>query len=122
MHIGRLKHKWGEMKVVRENGTSRFYKDAVVWYNGSRTWDWNVSGTRHTPGIQIADLKYLMRCDIVILSRGVDGRLNVPSSTLCYLEQHNKEVHVLKTPDAVRLFNRLLREGEYVGGLFHSTC
>jgi len=110
------------MKVVRENGTSRLYKDAVVWYKGSRNWDWNVSGTRHTPGIQIGDLKHLMRCDIIILSRGVDGRLNVPSATLCYLEQHNKEVHVLKTPDAVRLFNQLLSAGEYVGGLFHSTC
>jgi len=123
MYTDSVKHKWGQMMVEREDGTVRVYKDAVIWQDGSRNWNWGVTGTRHTPGVQIGDLKPLMRtCDIIILTRGVDGMLRVPARTVEYLSINGKEVHILKTPAAVRLFNKLLREDQRVGGLFHSTC
>ena len=99
------------------------YKDAKLWPGGSREWDWNETGTRHEPGIQPADVQELLAngARTVVLSRGVQGRLQVRPDTLQVLREKGVTAHVLQTEEAVRLYNEL-REREAVGGLFHSTC
>ncbi len=99
------------------------YKDAKLWPGGSREWDWGETGTRHSPGIQPADVEELLEhgATAVVLSRGMLRRLEVRPETLEYLEARAVEVHVLPTKEAVALYNRL-RKSEPVGGLFHSTC
>ena len=57
----------------------------------------------------------------IVLGRGVWGRLQVRPQTLARLAQAGATVHVLKTKEAVRLYNEL-RYREPVGGLFHTTC
>jgi hypothetical protein len=49
------------------------------------------------------------------------GRLGVCPETLALLKQRGVPVHVLRTPEAVNLYNDL-RAKEAVGGLFHTTC
>lgn len=111
---------WGRVEV---EGAEVPYKDAKVWPGGSREWDWNETGTRHEPGIQPADVQELLAhgARTVVLSRGVQGRLQVRPDTLQVLREMGVTAHVLQTEAAVRLYNEL-REGEAVGGLFHSTC
>ena len=57
----------------------------------------------------------------IVLSTGFYGRLEVCEETRQLLEDRGVSLHVLKTEEAVTLFNRL-QETERVGGLFHSTC
>ncbi len=111
---------WGRLDV---EGAPAPYKDAKVFPGGSREWDWNETGTRHEPGIQPADVEELLERGAarVILSRGMLERLRVCPETLALLERRGIPVEVLQTEAAVRRYNEV-REGEAVGGLFHSTC
>jgi len=75
------------------------------------------------PGIQPADIEELLEngAEVVILSRGIDKRLQVCPETLQMLNERNVASHFLQTEEAVQLYNKL-RENKRVGGLFHSTC
>lgn len=90
---------------------------------GSREWNWRETGTSHQPGIQIADVKELLKrgAKVVILSRGMAQCLQVPRETLEFLQDRQVSAHVLPTPEAVETYNKLA-EKEAVGGLFHTTC
>ena len=114
MHVS-----WGQVEVEGE-GT---FKDARLYPGGARSWDWNETGTSHHPGIQPADVRELLEqgATTIVLSRGINERLQVMEETLELLEQQGVEVHVLQTEEAVATYNRL-REGEAVGALIHSTC
>lgn len=111
---------WGEVRVEGAGGS---YKDAKLYPGGSRGWDWNETGTSHRPGIQPADVEELLEngAERVVLSQGMNERLQVMDETLQMLERRNIPAHVLPTREAVELYNELA-ENEPVGGLFHSTC
>ena len=118
----RISHvSWGRLDV--EDGAQSF-KDAKLYPGGARAWDWNETGTSHTPGIQPADVEELLDhgAEVVILSRGMNERLQVMSETLRMLEKAGVETHVLPTEEAVARYNDLQADGRPVGGLFHSTC
>ncbi|HKJ66769.1 MAG TPA: Mth938-like domain-containing protein [bacterium] len=110
---------WGQLQV--EEGAT--YKDAKLWPGGSREWDWTETGTSHTPGVQPEDLEEILEhgAKTVILSRGMNRRLQVQQQTLEWLQNQGIEVHVLQTKEAVVKYNQLA-ETEPVGALIHSTC
>jgi hypothetical protein len=110
---------WGRIEV--EGG--RTFKDAKLFPGGCRSWNWNETGTGHSPGIQPADVMELLDhgCSEVILSRGVLGRLMVQPATISLLEERQVKVHVLRTREAVQLYNKLCLS-QPVGALIHSTC
>ncbi|GAA2398967.1 hypothetical protein GCM10010191_02190 [Actinomadura vinacea] len=111
---------WGRMEI---DGLGSG-KDFKLWPGGGRPWDWNETGTRHAPGIQAADLQELLEhgCTVVVLSRGMELRLQTTGEALRALEQAGVEVHVEETTAAAETYNRLAKAGGAVGGLFHSTC
>jgi hypothetical protein len=113
---------WGTVEVDESAGP-REYKDAKLWPGGSRSWDWNETGTSHTPGIQPSDVEELVEqgAEIVILSRGQNRRLQVKDETLEYLDEQGVDAEVLETNEAVRRYNELA-DSEKVGALIHSTC
>lgn len=98
-------------------------KDYKLYPGGGRPWDWNETGTRHSPGIQPADVQDLLDhgATTVILSRGMESRLQVDPATLELLRARGVTVHEAETTEAVRLYNDLAGTAP-VGGLFHSTC
>ena len=122
----RITHvSWGRLEV--ENGPdtgAQSFKDAKLYPGGARAWDWNETGTSHTPGIQPADVEELLNhgASVVVLSQGMNERLQVKPSTLGRLEDAGAEAHVLQTERAVERYNELQAADEAVGGLFHSTC
>jgi hypothetical protein len=111
---------WGAMEV---EGLGRG-KDFMLWPGGGKEWNWQESGTQHSPGIQIADCREILAngSRIVVLSRGMLLQLKVPRSTIDFLEHNGIEVIVAQTKKAVNAYNALVAAGEAVGGLFHSTC
>jgi hypothetical protein len=114
---------WGKTTVKHPDGSLHHYEDVKIWPTGSRAWDWKENNTHHVPGIQIGDVTELLdKADIIILTRGMDEVLQVPQETIDYVKDNNKTVHVLRTQDAVILFNKLSQEGKKVAGVFHSTC
>jgi hypothetical protein len=110
---------WGRMEV-EGLGVGKDYK---LYPGGGREWDWSETGTRHVPGIQPADVEELLAhgATTVILSRGMDQRLQVDPATLTYLDERSIEVHVVETREAVKIYNELA-DRVAVAGLFHSTC
>ena len=111
---------WGAMEV-EEVGRG---KDMKLWPGGGRPWDWRETGTNHVPGIQVADVEELVErgARVVVLSRGMQLRLQTAPETLAFLREWRVDCHVEETKAAVELYNRLAQQGEPVGGLFHSTC
>lgn len=110
---------WGHLEISDGNT----YKDAKLYPGGSAEWDWNETGTRHVPGIQPEDLKTLLDndCEIVILSKGVNERLQTKDETIEMLEKKNMEYRILQTEEAISEYNELA-ETKPVGALIHSTC
>lgn len=116
---------WGRLEVKQESDDSgRSFKDAKLYPGGARAWDWNETGTSHTPGIQPADVEELLDhgASVVVLSRGMNERLQVKPETLERLDDAGVETHVLQTERAVEQYNNLQAADEAVAGLFHSTC
>ena len=111
---------WGRMEV---EGLAPA-RDMKVWPGGGRAWDWRETGTRHVPGIQVADVEELLEngARIVVLTRGMKLVLQTCPETLEYLRSRGVHVHVSETNEAAQTYNELVARGEPVGGLFHSTC
>lgn len=110
---------WGEV-----NTSDGSFKDVKLWPGGACGWDWNDTGTKHTPGIQPADVADLVAggAEIVVLSTGQEERLQVKEETIQYLSESGVEVIVLETNKAVEKYNKLAAVGQPVGALIHSTC
>jgi hypothetical protein len=123
-HTTEITHlSWGRIEVT-VNGKSRRFRDCKVWPGGATEWDWNITGTRHQPGIQPADIEDILAGDIevIILSRGMNLRLHTLPKTEKLLQSRGIEYHIEQTSQAVEMFNKLMRQGRKVGGIFHSTC
>lgn len=110
---------WGVVDV-EEQGR---FKDVKLWPGGARSWDWNETGTRHRPGVQPEDLEELLKNGSrqIIVGQGMLKQLQVPESTLTWLEERGVEVEVLQSKKAVDEYNRLA-QNEPVGAVIHSTC
>lgn len=107
---------WGRIEV---EGCGVF-KDARIHPEGAEEWDWSETGTRHSPGVQPADVYPLLERGAValIIGTGFHERLEVQSETLSMLEERGVEVYVRDTEEATRLLNGL----ECAAALIHSTC
>jgi hypothetical protein len=112
--------EWGAIEV---EGIGRA-GDLKLWPGGGREWDWAETNTHHSPGIQVADVLELLEhgTRVVVLSRGMELRLETMPETLQCLRLAQVTTHVEETKEAVELYNALAASGELVAGLFHSTC
>ena len=110
---------WGRLEVEGHPA----FKDAKLFPGGARAWDWRETGTEHEPGIQPADVEELLehQATVVVLSCGMNGRLQVAPDTIQLMKDRGVTSHVLGTEEAVKTYNEL-SETEQVGGLFHTTC
>jgi hypothetical protein len=104
-------------------GDSGSFRDVKIYPGGVREWNWQETGTDHAPGIRPADVQELLAhgAEVVVLSKGMQGRLQVAPETLEMLKERGVEYHHLQTERAVELYNKL-RKQRKTGGLFHSTC
>ncbi len=110
---------WGKIEVEGFNT----FKDVKLFPGGCREWNWQETGTSHSPGIQFSDAQELLdnNAKVIILSRGVLGRLKVQKKVIEKLELEGVIVHILNTKEAIKLYNDLSIT-EAVGALIHTTC
>lgn len=115
--------EWGYMEVSVNSQTLQF-KDCKVWPGGAKEWNWRLTGTRHRPGIQPADIEEILAqgIEVMVLSRGMELRLGVCPETEQLLQERGIPYNFLETNQAVQLFNEQMERGKKVGGIFHSTC
>lgn len=111
---------WGNMDVEGIGAG----KDFKLYPGGGRAWDWSETNTRHSPGIQPADVEELVQhgAKEIVLSRGMLVKLEICPETEQYLEKVGVKLHSMETKLAVELYNHLASQNLKVGGLFHSTC
>lgn len=117
-----IKAKWGQIDVSYMGEVER-YKDVIIWPNGHKKWDWSISNTHHTPGIQISDIKKLIircKCNYIILSTGFEDVLQVPKETIIWLNKHKINYEIANSMDAIKLYNE--NTNDNIGILLHSTC
>ncbi len=119
---------WGKV-VVKDDAGEHEYRDCMITPESSQAWDWRDTGTRHTPGILVADLKrkidkkeFIDTAEIIILSSGMQNMLHIDDATIGFLEKLGKKYYVKQTEEAVKLYNQLVHENEKVGIFIHSTC
>lgn len=114
---------WGSMEVSI-GGEKHIFKDCKIWPGGARAWNWDETGTHHSPGIQPADIEEILAhdIDVLVMTRGALGRLGVCAETEELLRKQGITYHIERTNKAVQLFNKLAEGGKRVGGVFHSTC
>jgi hypothetical protein len=114
-----IRVSWGRMQVEGLGAG----KDFKLYPGGGRAWDWAETGTRHSPGIQPADVEELVArgATAVVLSQGMNQQLHVHPDTCRYLDERSITVHVAETREAVKIYNDLTGR-TLVAGLFHSTC
>ena len=110
---------WGRMEIEGLGAG----KDFKLYPGGGRAWGWAETGTRHSPGIQPADVEELVAngATTVVLSQGLNKQLQVHPDTCHYLAERSITVRVAETREAVKIYNDLT-ERTLVAGLFHSTC
>ncbi|MHB1225131.1 MAG: MTH938/NDUFAF3 family protein [Gemmatimonadaceae bacterium] len=111
---------WGRLRV---EGMPQPLRDAMLYPGGARSWDWGRTGTRHRPGIGMADVAELLArgARVIVLSRGMLGLLATMPEVLTALAREGIPAYRLRTVAAVRLYNELARTTP-VGGLIHSSC
>ena len=117
------KIEWGKTEATTDGRLHRF-KDCKAWPGGAGNWDWRMTGTRHQPGIQPADIFEIVAkgVDLLILSRGMELAWQTCPETIQFLNDRRIEFHLEETSFAAELFNMLSKSGRRVGGIFHSTC
>ncbi|MFN2556475.1 MAG: Mth938-like domain-containing protein [Nitriliruptorales bacterium] len=110
---------WGSVETQAGS-----FRDAKLWPGGGRGWDWNETGTDHTPGVQPADVQELLNhgAEVIVVGQGQQGRLQVMDATLSEIEERGASAEVLETQSAVERYNELAEQGAAVGALIHSTC
>ncbi|MGH3146482.1 MAG: Mth938-like domain-containing protein [Rubrobacter sp.] len=109
---------WGRLETE-----DAIFKDAKLFPGGAREWDWNESATSHEPGVDPADVEELLDrgATALVIGTGFYGRLRVRRETLDTLEERGVATHVLRTEEAVDVYNEL-RDVVTVAALIHSTC
>ncbi len=60
--------------------------------------------------------------EIILIANGFDGVLKVKEDFKNKVQAFGYQLKVLKTPEAVGEYNRLVAEGKQVNALVHTTC
>jgi hypothetical protein len=109
---------WGEART----SDGKKYKDCIVTNDSSQTWNWNLDGTCHQPGITLEAILSVMHSQYyIILSSGMDNKLGLSPRAQKFLN-NNVEYAYLQSEDAVKKYNELHNKGRSVAIFLHSTC
>ncbi len=117
---GILDYSWGKISV---EGYETPFKDVKLFPGGAEEWDWNITGTNHSRGIQLQDIKDLLEkgAGVIVISKGMLNRLRLSKNAKEFLKSHNIDYYHLNTKKAVEKYN-LLKDSKPAGALIHTTC
>jgi len=101
-------------------GGKTYSSDVIVLPNRVIDDWWRLEGHR----LQVPDVRdYLLEdVDAVVIGTGYYGMMRVDDEVINAFRKGGKEVHVLRSRDAVRKYNELVKSGKKVMLLIHLTC
>jgi hypothetical protein len=106
-------------RLIRIDGRT-YHSDVKIIGDEVRANWWRKAGHR-LDRVDISDILE-KRPDILVVGTGYAGMMQVPDATREALADQGIHMRVEKTDSAVRVFNRLHKEGRKVAGAFHLTC
>jgi hypothetical protein len=104
-------------RIVINNKT--YSSDVIVFPDRVDPSWWRKEG--HCLNKEDLSMIVMAKPDIVIIGTGQSGAMEVPKSTVVFLESHGIKVCIGKTGRAVELFNNHPKD-KIVIGAFHLTC
>lgn len=115
-----VKHfKWGS--ITMDN--NKVFKDCIISPDGVKAWYWNKSKPNfyHSPGYTLEFVHKVMLdnpdIDNFIFSLGVDNRIKTFPEEIYF-----DNVIFIQSAEAVKLYNKLIRQGKKILLYLHSTC
>ncbi len=77
----------------------------------------------HTP-VAPPELEEILRenPEVVVIGNGQAGAMPVPRKTRRLAAERGVELIVARTPEALKILNRLINEGRKVAAILHITC
>jgi len=104
-----------------EIGGFTYTKDVIVFQTRVFSPWWRAEGHNLAPEDLVEVFQETVR--LLIIGTGASGVMQVPGLTTAFLKGKGMEVEVMKTPDAVSRYNRLLAEGRSdIAAALHLTC
>jgi hypothetical protein len=101
-------------------GGKTYQQDIIIHKGKVFTNWWRKTGHRVT----LADLQDILtpKPDTLILGKGMPGFMKATPELRKYLEQENIQLIEKPTAAAVKIYNKLYKEGKNVSAGFHLTC
>jgi len=115
----RLRIDYYDFGVIIING-KEYRSDVIITPKRVISDWWRLEGHR----LQIPDVRdYLLEdADEVVIGTGYDGMMSVDNEVIDAFRRRGKNVHILKTREAVKLYNELVDKGKKVLAFLHLTC
>lgn len=110
------KYRFG---LIQING-KEFSNDVIIFPEEVIPNWWRKEGHN----LHMEDLQEIMvkKPDILVIGRGYNGVMKVPKSLIRELEGKGITTLVRNSNEAVKEYNKLLKEGKRVAAVFHLTC
>jgi len=83
---------------------------------------YNLFGTTHQIGDWEVEKLLRNKPEIIIIGNGQSGVLKVNDEVKQKLISAGVKLEILITPEAIKEFNKLYKEGKKVNALIHTTC
>jgi|YelNatPaOPRAMG01_1025707.scaffolds.fasta_scaffold08426_9 hypothetical protein len=111
-------YQFGKIVV---NGKT-FTRDLIIVSSSNKIIDdwWREEG--HSLKLDDIELVINEDYDYLVVGTGYFGRMQVEEEVFQELESRGKKIIAKPTEDAIKEFNRLLKENQKVIGAFHITC
>jgi len=74
--------------------------------------------------VDVDDIQDILKSkpDLLVLGKGSPGQMKSTESLRKFLEEYNVALIEEKTVEAVKIFNRLFKQGKNVSAAFHLSC
>ncbi len=109
-------YTFGHIEVDGKN----YSTDVVITPEGVQNGWWRAEG--HNLAIGDLDTAIDAKPQVVVIGTGYFGRMRVPDATRSFLNDKGIKVEVVKTPEAVDVFNQLQQNCARIVAALHLTC
>lgn len=110
------KYSFGSITI----NDKEYYKDVIVFQDKVFSPWWREEGHN----LSVKDLKKAIDAgpNSIIIGTGAQGIMKVPEETLKKLKELKIKTITAKTPDAVKIYNKKIKNNENVIACLHLTC
>lgn len=103
--------KYQQVLIIEDEVEERKYKKLKELF-----------GTSHKIGDWEIEKLLGNKPEIIIVGTGQNGALEVDEDTAKKLKTNDSELIIVKTPEAIEIYNQKTKENKKVNALMHTTC